>query len=136
MPQFKITAVFYFFIVLGAFAAFLFIFYVFYYVFWLFCVFGRSWGVLRRPWHALGVSGAHVECFGGLLGRSWTLLGRSWGLLEASQIDPKIDQKIDPKSSRIRDGPNRSGPTPADVSEGSERYRDLDPLSPQNYQSG
>ena len=36
-------------------------------------------------------------------------------------IDPKIDPKIIPKSSRIRDRQNRSGATPAEVSEKSIR---------------
>ena len=83
------------------------------------------WGALEASWTSLGPVlghlGALLDPLGALLGRSGGLLGRSWDLLEGSKIDQKIDPKIDPKSSRIREGQNRSGATPAEVSEGSER---------------
>ena len=74
-------------------------------------VFGRSWEVLD----GLGV----------LLGRSWGALGGSWGDFGRSKIVPKIDAKIDPKSSRIRIGQKRSGATPVMVSEVSAPHRAL-----------
>ena len=37
---------------------------------------------------------------------------------------------------RNRTDQNRSGATPAEVSEGSEPYRDSDPINLQNYQTG
>ena len=94
-----------------------------------------SWGALWASWDCLWPVLRHLEALlgplgtlldplgalldplGALLGRSGGLLGRSWGLLEASKIDQKIDPKIEPKSSRIREGQNRSGATPAEVSE-------------------
>ena len=100
-----------------------------------------SWGALWASWDCLWPVLRHLEALlgplgalldplgallgplGALLGRSGGLLGRSWDLLEGSKIDQKIDPKIDPKSSRIREGQNRSGATPADVSEGSELHR-------------
>ena len=98
------------------------------------------WGALEASWTSLGPVlghlGALLDPLGALLGRSGGLLGRSWDLLEGSKIDQKIDPKIDPKSNRIRKGQNRSGATPAEVSEGSERRRTLDPGARQNYLSG
>ena len=86
------------------------------------------WGALEASWTSLGPVlghlgallgplGALLDPLGALLARSGGLLGRSWGLLEASKIDQKIGPKIEPKSSRIREGQNRSGATPAEVSE-------------------
>ena len=118
----------------------------------------RSWAVLGWSWAILGGLGAVLGRSWAILGRSWAVLGRSWGDLgrswggpggswgapeaswrpkrvpKGSQNRPKIDQKSIPKSiqksSRIRDGQNRSGATPADVSEGSEAQRTLDPATP------
>ena len=84
-------------------------------------VFGRSWEVLGG--------------LGALLGRSWGALGGSWSDSGRSKIDPKIVPKIDPKSSRIRDGQNRSGATPVVVSEVSGAHRELNPITLQNYQN-
>ena len=81
----------------------------------------------------MGPLGALLDPLGALLARSGGLLGRSWGLLEASKIDQKIDPKIDPKSSRIREGQNRSGATPADVSELDRAQRDPDDATQKNY---
>ena len=93
----------------------------------------------------LGDLGAILGGLGAVFGRSWEvlgglgpLLGRSWGLLGdfgRSEIDPKIVAKIDPKSSRIRDGQNRSGATPVMVSKVSGPYRASHPTSPENYQN-
>ena len=83
--------------------------------------FGRSWAVLGG--------------LGELLGRSWGALGGSWGDFGRSKIDPKIVPKIDPKSSRIRDGQNRSGATPVVVSEASGDHRKSHRTTQKNYQN-
>ena len=104
------------------------------------------WGALEASWTCLGPVlghlgallgplGALLDPLGALLARSGGLLGRSWGLLEASKIDQKIDPKMEPKWSRIREGQNRSGATPAEVSESSARHRKQDPGRSQNYQT-
>ena len=80
--------------------------------------------------------GALLEPLGALLARSGGLLGRSWGLLEASKIDQKIDPKMEPKWSRIREGQNRSGATPAEVSEPEAPYRTSEKVTLQKYQTG
>ena len=100
-----------------------------------------SWGALQASWTSLGPVlghlgtllgplGALLDPFGALLARSGGLLGRSWDLLEASKTDVKIDPKMEPKSSRIREGQNRSGATPAEVSESSGGRRKRDPPGP------
>ena len=86
------------------------------------------WGALEASWTSLGPVlghlgallgplGALLDPLGALLARSGGLLGRSWGLLEASKIDQKSGPKIEPKWGRIRLCQNRSGATPAEVSE-------------------
>ena len=85
--------------------------------------------VLDRSWTLLGSLGV-------VLGGSWGDLGGSRGTLGRSKIDQKIDPKIDPKSSRIREGQNRSGLMFLDVPWLSESHRKPDPTSLQNYQTG
>ena len=99
-----------------------------------FAIWGGLGALLGRSWALFGPLGALLRPLGEVLGALLGALWASWGAPEASwepkrvpkgsqnrpKIDQKIDPKIDPKSSRIRDGQNRSGATPADVSEGSE----------------
>ena len=91
-------------------------------------ILGGLGAVFRRSWEVPGGLGA-------LLGRSWDTLGGSWGAFGRSKIDPKIEPKIDRKSSRIRDGQNRSGATPVVVSEVSGAHRKLHPASLEIYQN-
>ena len=106
--------------------------YFFFYIFDLWSIV-KLRGVCRRSWDLLGPLGVLLGASWGGLGASWGLLGGSWGLLGRSKLGPKFDPKIDPKSSRIRDGPKYTGSTKIRVSEGSEPQRDLDPGRSQNY---
>ena len=105
-------------------------------------ILGRSWAVLELldvvlglSWAVLGRSWAVLEPLGAPLGHSWAVLGHSWSLLDRSKIDQKVDPKIDPKSSRIRDGQNRSGATPVDVSELDKPQRTSDETRLESYRN-
>ena len=72
---------------------------------------------------------------GAVLGRSGALLGGSWGDFGRSKIAPKIDPKLDSKTSRIRIGQNRSGATPVVVSELDQAQRELDETTQKSYRN-
>ena len=107
---------------------------------WSWSDFGLSWGGLGRSWGGLewswgdlwGVLG-HLEAVWGVLARLGAALGGSWGLLGRSQIDQKIDLKIDPKSSWIATEKKRSGATPVVVAELYQARRDPDPIRLEIY---
>ena len=89
-------------------------------------ILGGLGAVFGRPWGVLGCSWGVLEHLGAALGSSWGPLGRS-------KIDQKSDPKIDPKSSRIRIGPKRSGATPVDVSEVDQPQRNSLAITKKNY---
>ena len=56
------------------------------------------------------------------------------GFLSGSKSNAKTDPKRMPKSSQIQTAQNRSGATPADVSELDRRQPDLDEGAQKSYQ--
>ena len=83
---------------------------------------------------------------GGLLGPSWAFLGWSWEAPGAPweapgapRGDPKSIKKVDPKlvskTGRIAMEKNRSGATPADVSELDQPQRKSDNVTRKSYQN-